>query len=111
MHHRDIGTVAIELDAIALADRVLDDEGEEAEVSLGVPRDQVESLEVEGREVAMVVLEPLSHQDRALVRAERELVASGSGSPLHGLIIIEHGLESLRPLPVRTSGNLHLHQA
>src|SRR5262245_36436082 len=37
MHHLDVGTVAVELDAIALADGVFDDEGEEAEVARRVP--------------------------------------------------------------------------
>ena len=79
MHHLDVRAVLVELDPVSLADGVLDHEGEEPEVARGVPRDQVVPLEVEGREIAVVILQSLAHQEGAALRPEREAITRGLG--------------------------------
>jgi len=50
------------------------DEGEQPEVPFGVARDHVVKLEVESREITMVILKSLAHQDRAILGLDRELI-------------------------------------
>ena len=78
-HHRDVRAVLVELDLVALTGRVLDHEGEEPEVPLGVAGHQVVALEVEGGEVAVIILHPLAHQRRAGPGVEREVLARRLG--------------------------------
>src|SRR5579875_628048 len=111
VHHLDIGTVAIELDAIAPANRMLDHEGEETEVARRVPRNQVIAPEMEGREIAVIILKPLAHQDRTVLRSKRERFAHGGGGPLSGLVILEHGLVPAGPLTIGAPADFHLHQS
>jgi len=61
-HHRDVRPVLVEQHLVALAGRVPHHEGEEPEVPLRVAGDQVVTLEMEGGQVSVVILEPLAHQ-------------------------------------------------
>ena len=77
---------------------VLDDEGEEPEVPRRVAGHQVEPLEVEGGEVAVVILDALAHQLGAGVGVERVVVGpSRRGGP--GLVVIQERLEAEGPRP------------
>ena len=62
VHHLHVGPILVELDLVALARGVAADEGEEPEISLGVAGDEVVPLEMERREIAMVILQSLTHQ-------------------------------------------------
>ena len=62
-------------------DGVPADERKEPQVPHGVERDEVVPLEVERREIAMVVLQSLAHQLRAVFRRERKRRAALGAPP------------------------------
>ncbi len=68
--HRHVGPVLIELELVLVARRVAHHEPEEPEVARRVAHHHVVALQVEQREVAMVVLEPFPEQRRAGGRIE-----------------------------------------
>ncbi len=92
-HHRHVRPVLVELHLVALTSGVPDDEGEEPQISLGVAGDEVESLKVEGGEVAMVILDSFSHERGARLGVERELGARRYGVAGSGLLPFEKRLE------------------
>ena len=94
MHHRDIGPILVELDLVALAGGVLDHEGEEPKVPSVSRATKSYSLEVEGREIAVIILEPLPHQAAHVVRVERERLPAASASLRPGFVIVQQRLES-----------------
>ena len=73
IHHGDVGAVLVELDLVAVAFGVGEDEGEEAEVAGGIAGDQVVALELEEGEVAVVVLDAFAHQFVAVFGVEVEV--------------------------------------
>ncbi len=90
---------------------MLDHEGEELEVALGIANDEVIPLEVERGEIAVVILKPLAHQGGTGRRIELVGLA-----PLPGdLRLAEQGVEQrlvLADLPaVGAAVQLHLDQA
>ena len=108
-HHRDVGAILVELHPVAEVRGVPDDEGEEAQVARGVAGDEVVTLQVEERGIAVEVLDALAHQ-LAEGRARRGRSRRPGLGGL-GLEVVQGRLAAVGADAVGAAFELHLEEA
>ncbi len=88
-----------------------DHEGEQTQVALGVSGDQVEALEVEQSQIAVVVLHALAHQIGTDIGFEGEVPPLGGEPTSLGFDEVQERLLTTGALAVRPAAELDLHQS
>ena len=86
-------------------------ESEEPQVPQGIERDDLVPLQMERREIPMIILQSLTHELRAVFRREREGRAAFGGFLGFRLIEFEQRLVAFGAFAVGSSGRLELDEA